>query len=60
MPLNDFMNLAPFTFTGKDSLKDPQRFLDDIWRWCEALGCTDHWTMSLTSFKLKGCENILV
>jgi hypothetical protein len=28
--LNDFMKLAPLTFTRMDSLKDPQRFLDDI------------------------------
>jgi hypothetical protein len=28
--LNDFMKLAPSIFTGMDSSKDPQRFLDDI------------------------------
>ena len=42
MSLNDFMKLAPLIFTEMNSLKDPQMFLDDIWQWCEALGCTDH------------------
>jgi hypothetical protein len=35
--LNDFMKLAHSTFIEKDSSKDTQRFLYDIWRWCEAL-----------------------
>jgi hypothetical protein len=42
IPLNDFMKLAPSTFIGMDNSKNPQKFLDDIWRQCEALGCTDH------------------
>ncbi|XP_034914505.1 uncharacterized protein [Populus alba] len=52
--LNDFMELAPPTFTGMDISEDPQRFLDDIWRRCEALGCTDHRAVSLASFRLEG------
>lgn len=54
VPLNDFMKLAPPIFTGMDSSEDPQRFLDDIWRRCEALGCTDHRAVSLASFRLEG------
>ncbi|XP_011043435.1 PREDICTED: uncharacterized protein LOC105138901 [Populus euphratica] len=52
--LNDFMKLAPPIFTGMDNSKDPQRFLDDIWRRCEALRCTDHRAVSLASFRLEG------
>ena len=52
--LNEFMKLAFPTFTGTDSLKDSQRFLDDIWWRCEALGSTDHRAMSLASFGLEG------
>jgi hypothetical protein len=52
--LNDFMKLAPPTFTGMDISEDPQRFLDDIWRRCEALGCTDHRAVNLASFRLEG------
>ena len=54
VPLNDFIKLAPPTFTGMNSLEDPQRFLDDIWRRCEVLGCTDHRAVSLASFRLEG------
>ena len=54
VPLNDFMKLAPPTFTGMNSSEDPQRFLDDIWRRCEILGCTDHRAVSLASFRLEG------
>jgi len=54
VPLNDFMKLAPPIFTGMDSSEDPERFLDDIWRRCEALGCTDHQAVSLASFRLEG------
>uniref|UniRef100_A0A6N2MLC2 Retrotransposon gag domain-containing protein n=1 Tax=Salix viminalis TaxID=40686 RepID=A0A6N2MLC2_SALVM len=48
------VNLTPPIFTGMNSSEDPQRFLDDIWRRCEALGCTDHQAVSLASFRLEG------
>ena len=54
VPLNDFMKLTPPIFTGMNSSEDPQRFLDDIRKRCEALGCTDHQAVSLASFRLEG------
>ncbi|XP_034895577.1 uncharacterized protein [Populus alba] len=54
VPLDAFMKLAPPIFTGINSSEDPQRFLDDIWRRCKALGCTDHRAVSLASFRLEG------
>uniref|UniRef100_A0A6N2MM29 Retrotransposon gag domain-containing protein n=1 Tax=Salix viminalis TaxID=40686 RepID=A0A6N2MM29_SALVM len=45
VPLNDFMKLTPPIFTGMNN---------DIWRRCEALGCTDHQAVSLVSFRLEG------
>jgi len=54
--LNDFIKLAPPIFTGMDSSDDPQRFLNDIWRRCEALGCTDHRVVSSGCFSECGCD----
>jgi len=53
--LNDFMKLAPPIFTGMDNSDDPQRFLNDIWRRCEVLGCTDHRAVSSGCFSKCGC-----
>jgi len=52
--LSEFFKLAPSTFKGVDNSEDPQHFLDAVWRRCEAMGCTDHRTVTLASFRLKG------
>ncbi|WRX16069.1 hypothetical protein QQP08_008556 [Theobroma cacao] len=50
--LGDFMKLKPLSFSGVKSIEDPQVFLDEIDKICTALGCSSHWAVELTSFRL--------
>ena len=54
VPLSEFLKLTPPTFKGVDNSEDPQQFLDSVWCRCEAMGCTDHRVVTLTSFRLEG------
>ena len=54
IPIGRFQRYAPPIFTGTDPSEDPQQFLDEIWRRCEAIGCTDHRSVILASFRLQG------
>ena len=54
IPISRFQKYSPPTFSGTDPSEDPQLFLDEIWRRCEAIGCTDYRSVILASFRLQG------
>ena len=54
IPISRFQKYSAPTFSGTDPSEDPQRFLDEIWRRYEAIGCTDYRSVILASFRLQG------
>lgn len=57
VPLLKFLKLAHPTFKEVDNFKEPQQFSDAMWCRCEAMGCTNHHAMTLTSLRLEGEVN---
>ncbi|EOY21530.1 DNA/RNA polymerases superfamily protein, putative isoform 2 [Theobroma cacao] len=56
--LSEFLELKPPLFSGFDSSKDPQQFLDDMEKVCGALGSSGTRSVELVSFKLKDVAQI--
>ncbi|KAF7821341.1 DNA/RNA polymerases superfamily protein [Senna tora] len=48
-----FLKLKPPTFSGSDANQDPEEFIDDVERVCEALGCSGQRYVELVSYQLQ-------
>ncbi|KAF7814510.1 DNA/RNA polymerases superfamily protein [Senna tora] len=51
--LPQFLKLKPPTFSGSDANQDPEEFIDDVERVCEALGCSGQRYVELVSYQLR-------
>ncbi|KAF7808124.1 DNA/RNA polymerases superfamily protein [Senna tora] len=51
--LPQLLKLKPPTFSGSDANQDPEEFIDDVERVCEALGCSGQRSVELVSYQLR-------